>query len=51
LPDAESDPAFHDNAYMGIGSGAGHLGQLAAERKLPYPHTTDYAKLLDGLCR
>lgn len=51
LPDAESDPAFHDNAYMGIGSGAGHLGQLAAERKLPYPHTTDYTKLLDGLCR
>ena len=51
LPDAEKDPSFHDNAAGPMASGAGHLAQLAAARKLPFPHTTDYSKTLNDLCR
>ncbi|HEY4011605.1 MAG TPA: polysaccharide deacetylase family protein [Acidobacteriaceae bacterium] len=51
LPEAESDPAYHDNAIAPLASSAGHLAKFAAEHKVPYPHTTDYSKMLDSLCR
>jgi peptidoglycan/xylan/chitin deacetylase (PgdA/CDA1 family) len=51
LPDAEKDPAYHDNAIAPLASSAGHLALAAAEHKVPFPHTTDYSKLLDSLCR
>jgi peptidoglycan/xylan/chitin deacetylase (PgdA/CDA1 family) len=51
LPDAEKDPAFHDNAYMGDASGAGHLAPLAAQRNLPFPEMTKHDALLNSICR
>jgi peptidoglycan-N-acetylglucosamine deacetylase len=51
LPDAEKDPAFHDNADMDGASGGGHLERVAAQRNLPLPQSTDRGKLLDSICR
>lgn len=51
LTEAEKDPAFHDNAVAPMISGGGHLGFMAAEHKVPYPHTTDYSSMLNSICR
>lgn len=51
LPEAESDPAFHDNALGPMVSGGGHLASLADIHGVDEPGMPDYGKTLDSLCR
>ena len=51
LQEAQSDPAYNDDADIGLPTGGAQLEHLAAARKLPFPHATQPEKLLDGICR
>jgi peptidoglycan-N-acetylglucosamine deacetylase len=51
LQDAQKDPAYSDDADIGLATGGGQLEHIAAKRKLPFPHATQPEKLLDSICR